>query len=50
MKDYPDVIIQTPERRKQRTKKAKTPKVSKTEVEVSPCGLSIYQMNVRLAP
>ena len=31
MKDYPDVIIQTPERRKQRVKKAKPPKVLKTE-------------------
>ena len=36
MKDYPDVIIQTPERRKQRVKKAKPPKAQKTEREVSP--------------
>ena len=36
MKDYPDVIIQTPERRKQRVKKAKPPKVPKTEREVCP--------------
>jgi hypothetical protein len=41
MKDYPDVIVQTPERRKQRTKKAKAPKVQKLEREVSPSDMAI---------
>ncbi|XP_028412123.1 mucin-3A-like [Dendronephthya gigantea] len=34
MKDYPDVIVQTPARKKQRTKKAKTTKRLKTEDEM----------------
>ena len=35
LKDYPDVIIQTPNGRKQRTKKVKTSKVPQSDIEVN---------------